>query len=83
MRKAFINIYGYEYCGDPDSAEMLNLILDSRTYDPGYHYWSGAEGELSEMISSGKNNTVKWAERKKVTFESDISSYINRISENG
>ena len=83
VRKAFINVYGYEYCGDPDSAEMLTLILDSRTYDPGYHYWSNAEGELSQMISSGTNNAVKWAERKKVPIENDISSYINRISENG
>jgi hypothetical protein len=81
VRKAFINVYGYEYCGDPDSAEMLTLILDSRTYDPGYHYWSNAEGELSQMISSGTNNAVKWSERKKVPIENDISSYINRISE--
>jgi hypothetical protein len=81
VRKAFISTYAFDYCDDPMSAQMLDLILDSRTYDPGYHYWSNAEGELSQMISSGTNNAVKWSERKKVPIENDISSYINRISE--
>jgi hypothetical protein len=81
VRKAFVNVYAYEYCSDPESAEMLDLILNSRTYDPGYHYWSSAESDLSQMISSGNNNAVKWTQKRKNSLESDFGSYMNRISE--
>jgi hypothetical protein len=62
---------------------MLTIILDSRTYDPGYHYWSSLEGDLSQMITSSQNNVAKWTERKREPVAGDISAYITRISENG
>lgn len=83
VRKAFIDTYSYEYCGDAESADMLTIILDSRTYDPGYHYWSALEGDLSQMITSSQNNVAKWTERKRDAVTGDISTYITRISENG
>ena len=83
VRKAFIDTYSYEYCGDAESADMLTIILDSRTYDPGYHYWSSLEGDLSQMITSSQNNVAKWTERKREPVAGDISAYITRISENG
>lgn len=83
VRKAFIETYSYEYCGDAESAEMLDIILDSRSYDPGYHYWSSLEGDLSQMITSSQNNVAKWTERKNASVDGDISTYITRISENG
>jgi hypothetical protein len=64
VRTAWIDTYAYEYCSDPESAETLNIILDTRTYDPGYLQFSVLEGDLSQMISSGQNNIAKWAERK-------------------
>ncbi len=64
VRTAWIETYAYEYCSDPESAEMLDIILDTRTYDPGYLIFSVLEGDLSQMISSGQNNIAKWAERK-------------------
>lgn len=81
VRKAFINTYSYEYCNTPESAEMLDLILNSRSYDPGYHYWSAAEGDLSEMILSSNNNTVKWTERRKASLDGEISGYVSKITE--
>ena len=83
VRKAFIDVYSYEYCGDAESADMLSIILDSRTYDPGYHYWNVLEADISQMISTGQNNIAKWTERKRGAVEGDISSYITKISENG
>lgn len=83
VRKAFIDTYSYEYCGDAESAEMLAIILDSRTYDPAYHFWSAPEADLSQMITSSQNNIAKWTERKKASIEGDIGTYITRISENG
>lgn len=82
VRKAFIDTYSYEYCGDAESAEMLNLILNSRSYDPGYHFWNAFESDLSQMIASSQNNIAKWAERKNSTAEGDITSYMTKISEN-
>ena len=81
VRKAFVNTYSYEYCDDPDSAEMLELILDSRAYDPGYHYWSTAESDLSHMIASSNNNIAKWAERRRASVSEEIARYVERISE--
>ena len=82
VRKAFIDTYAYEYCSDAESAEMLALILDSRTYDPGYHYWSAAESELSQMITSSNNNVSKWAERRGVSVAREIGKYTDSISGN-
>ena len=85
VRTAWIDTYAYEYCSDPESAETLNIILDSRTYDPGYLQFSVLEGDLSQMISSGQNNISKWAERKAnaVTGAGGyIESFMNGINEN-
>jgi len=81
VRPAFINTYSYEYCSDPESEEMLQLILNSRSYDPGYHFWSTPEGDLSQMIASSNNNIAQWAEKRKTTVSSEIAGYIGRISE--
>ena len=81
VRKAFVNVFAYEYCSDPEAAEMLEIILNSRTYDPGYHYWSTAESDLSHMITSGVNNAVKWSQKRKNALDGEIGSYMNRISE--
>lgn len=83
VRKAFIDTYSYEYCGDAESSDMLTIILDTRTYDPGYLYWSALEGDLSQMITSEQNNVAKWTERKTEAVAGDISTYITKISENG
>lgn len=80
VRKAFVNVYSYDYCHDPQSADMLELILNSRSYDPGYHYWSSAESDLSQMIQSSNNNIVKWTQRRSATLAEEINNYINRIS---
>ena len=81
VREAFLNTYGYEYCSDPRAPEMLALIFDSRSYDPGYHYWSSTESDLSNMITSSNNNIVKWTERKKNSLAGDIGNYVRSISE--
>ena len=80
VRKAFVNVYSYDYCSDPNAGEMLELILNSRSYDPGYHYWSAAEGDLSQMIESSSNHVVKWTQRRQASLAEDIADYVNRIS---
>ena len=79
VRTAWIEAYSYEYCDDTDSAEMLELILDTRTYDPGYLFWN-YEGEISNMISNGKNNVTKFADRYEGTAADAINTYVESMT---
>ena len=85
VRTAWVETYAYEYCSDPESAEMLDIILDTRTYDPGYLLFSVLEGDLSQMISSGQNNIAKWAERKAnsvIGAGGSFETHMNGINDN-
>ncbi len=79
VRSAWIDVYSYEYCSDVDSGDMLDIILDSRTYDPAYLLWI-YEGDISGMISTGKNNLTRWADRTAATIQQSISNYIVAIT---
>lgn len=85
VRSAWIDTYAYEYCGDADSAEMLDIVLNTRTYDPGYIYWATIEGEVSQMINSGKNNFTKWVDKRAASITGAggmIETYISKLAEN-
>lgn len=75
VRPAWIDVYSYEYCSDMESGEMLDIILNSRTYDPGYLLWI-YEGDISGMISTGKNNLTKWADRNAATIQESLNNYV-------
>lgn len=81
VRDAYINTYCIEYCGDADSAEMLDIILDTRTYDPGYLWWNST-GEISNMIQSGKNSMTQWIGKKSDTIEKSISEFMTQLNDN-
>lgn len=81
VRTAWIETYSYEYCNDIDSAEMLEIILNTRTYDPGYLYFNW-EGEISNMIDTGKNNVVKFTGRYESIAATAFETYVNNISKN-
>ena len=58
VRSTYVDTFKYTYASDEESAEMINLILDTRTYDPGYHMELGTSMDsiLSSMMSkTGKN----------------------------
>ncbi len=80
VRPAWIEAYSYEYCNDADSAEMLDIILDTRTYDPGYLWWAGNEGYFSGFITDGTNNVTRWADRNAATIANDIQTTVEKIS---
>ena len=83
VRSQWIDAYSYEFCGDLESSEMLSVILDSRTYDPGYLFWPGNfEGEFSGMISNGKNNISQWVNRRATTAAQNITGLVSAISDN-
>ena len=84
VRSTWIDTYCYEYCGDADSTEMLDIILNTRTYDPGYLYWSSScEAEVSNMISTNKaQNFSKWVGRKEANINGEIENFIAGIDDN-
>ncbi len=82
VREAFIDTYCVEYCGDEESAEMLDIILDSRTYDPAYVMWSTYETDIQNMIITGKNNVTQWIAKKGSKLTEEIATFVTDISDN-
>ncbi len=86
VRPAWIDAYSYDYCGDPDSAEMLQIILDTRTYDLGYLVMNGLESDFSNLVSSGKpQNTTKLITKRYDEYMADdgnIALHIAAIDKN-
>ena len=52
----------YKYMRDEESAEMMNIILASRCYDPAYiNDWGGFAGQIHGVIyNGGENLASKW-----------------------
>ena len=84
IHPVWIDAYSYDYCGDADSAEMLQIILDTRTYDPAYLVFT-LEGEISQQISSGKNNVTRLIDKRYESIAGaggSIEEFIKKISQN-
>ena len=83
VRPTYINVYAYDYCADEESAEMLDIILSTMTYDPGYlSSTPNLEADLSNMITNNKNNVAQFAARKAANANSWISTLIAGIDDN-
>lgn len=81
VRPAYISVYAYDYCADQESGEMLDIILSSMTYDPGY-LSASLEGELSNMITNNKNNVAQFANKRAATANEWITKFIAGIDDN-
>ena len=82
VRPAYISLYAYEYCSDEDSYEMLNTILDSRTYDVGY-LGPKYEGEITTMINNNKASQISgFANGKAKIVGTWINEYFSKITAN-
>ena len=54
--KQYLNLYKYTYTTDTDSAQMVDYILNSRTFDLAYQYnWAGIDGEYLGGVQAGNN----------------------------
>lgn len=81
VREAYINVYAYDYCSDPQSADMLNIILDTMTYDPGY-LSASLEGDISNFITSGGNKVSQFAAKRVTNANEWITKFIAGIDDN-
>ena len=81
VRPAYINVYAYDYCSDSQSAEMLDIILSTMTYDPGY-LSASLEADISNMIQNNTNNIAQFAQRRAATANEWITKFIQGIDDN-
>jgi len=83
VRPAFINTYKYTYTSDEESAEMLDIILNNRVYDPGYldeiTSITSFIGYISTMISNKKNNYTKFVAKMETSMNSEIDELVTKI----
>lgn len=82
VHPANIEMYTVELLGDEESAEMMELIFDNITFDPGYLWWSNFETDIGNMISSGKNNITQWAGRKGADVQKKIDEFMTGLLDN-
>ncbi len=80
VRPAWVDAYSSEYCSNPNAAEMLEIILDTRTYDPGYLWWSQYESSFSGFVENAQNEVSRWNDRNAATVQNDINTFVETIS---
>ncbi len=81
LRTAWVDAYAYEYLSGTQSAEMLDIVLDSRDFDPGY-VMLRFQNEIQSTIDSGNNNITRMIERRATQWGNDLATMINDITNN-
>ena len=80
---AFLNTYKYIYAHDEESGEMVDIILNSVCYDPGYlaNFSNGFNGYVTTMIQSNKPNQFSQAATKYTKdTNAKIDEYRSKIA---
>ncbi len=83
VRDVWFKSYALEYCGSADAAEMLRIVIDTRTFDPGYLIWGNdLEGDLTTMVNNGKNNVTRFIGGAASTAADLIANRITALDKN-
>ncbi len=82
VRTAYINTYKYTYASDEESGEMVDIIVDSRVFDPGYlgNFSTQMDGYVSTMITGKNNGYTKAAARYANTDTAKLDEYKEKIA---
>ena len=79
----FLNLYKYNWTNSEDDARMLDIILDSRTYDLGYLFnWGSVDSEFFSGVESGQNVISTLGAELGGVIEQGAIDYKNTIKEN-
>ena len=81
VREAYMSVYTYNYCTDEQSGDMLEIIFNTRTYDPGY-LDASLEGDLSNMIMQNKNQVSSFVTKQKASVNNWITNFIAGLDDN-
>lgn len=72
----------YKYMRDTDSAEMLDIILESRRFDLGYVYnWGNLYSNLKSIISAGKDTFASTWEKGQAAFNTAMDKTLEKYEE--
>ena len=82
VRTAYINTYKYSYASDEDSAEMVDIIVDSRVFDPGYlgNFSQQMDGYVSTMITTSNNKYTQAAAKYAASDTTKLEEYKSKIA---
>ena len=80
VRTAFVDTY--KKYADDENAGMIDIILDSRVYDPGYfgNLAENMNNQIATMITSQRNQYTQAAERFDSENTKKIAKYRNTIA---
>ena len=83
VRKAFVDSCKYVWTSDEENGEMMDIILDSRIYDPGYNWniASSFDTTLVSMVESGDNRFSGYANKQVRSIETNIANFDTAIGE--
>jgi len=76
-----------KFARDEESAEMLELIFKTKTYDYALEYgwgagvWNGLYGEYSQLTLKGSDTFVSSIEKQTSKAEQDMEKFINTFDE--
>ena len=82
VRSAFVDSYKYNYADDADSAEMVDMIIDNRVFDPGYlgNFSGEMDSYITTMITNQHNQYTQAAARFSNTDTTKLTEYAERIA---
>lgn len=71
----------YKYMRDADSAEMLDIILQSRIYDLAKIYnFGGVCASIAKIISTGEGNFASTWKRSEKLFEKNVEHAVEQFA---
>ena len=76
---AFKNTFGSIYCQNERAPEMLEQIMNGRSYDFAY-YKTALYGTLTSELQQGTNNVNKAATKWAASVKSNITSYLESLT---
>ena len=81
VRKAYIDSCKYVWTSDEENGDMMEIILDSRVFDPGYQ-WNLATSFiniLGTMIEGNDNRFSGYANKQVRAIQSNIDNFDTAI----
>jgi len=67
-----------KFARDDESAQILDMILDGRTFDFGYIYdnWQGYAFYIQDLISTKNSGIASWFEKRKGSADKNLEKIL-------
>ena len=79
----FLNLYKYNWTNSEEDARMIDLIMNTRTFDLGYQFsWGGVDSELISGVQTGTNIVSQIGAELGDVIEQQAADYKAYLKEN-